>query len=183
VTSISGTAVTGTGENVAPGARGVYGRGRRDFDTAAARRAWIAARDAENVLDSPRSRTHSASRLWIQTLGGDVAQPLSLVKGTLDLLVLKALAWQPMHGFEIANWLEERSAGALDVDDSALYQGLYRLEARELIAAEWGITENGRRARYYKVTARGRAHLRQETATWVRYSETVTGILTGPQGA
>ena len=112
-----------------------------------------------------------------------MAQTLSLVKGTLDLLILRALAWQPMHGFEIANWLEERSGGALDVDDSALYQGLYRLEARELIAAEWGITENGRRARYYKVTARGKAHLKQETATWVRYSDTVTGILTGPQEA
>ena len=112
-----------------------------------------------------------------------MARPLTLVKGTLDLLILRALAWLPMHGFEIANWLEERSSGALEVDDSALYQGLYRLEARELIAAEWGITENGRRARYYKVTARGRAHLKQETSTWVRYTETVTGILTGPQDA
>jgi len=65
----------------------------------------------------------------------------------------------------------------------ALYQGLYRLEGRELIAAEWGVTENGRRARYYKVTARRKAHLKQETATWVRYTETVTGILTGPREA
>ena len=64
-----------------------------------------------------------------------------------------------------------------------LHQGLSRLEGRELIAAEWGITENGRRARYYKVTSRGKAHLKQETATWVRYTETVTGILTGPQEA
>jgi PadR family transcriptional regulator, regulatory protein PadR len=108
---------------------------------------------------------------------------LPIVKGTLDLLILKALARQPMHGFEIASWLEARSDGALDVDDSALYQGLYRLEGRELIAAEWGITENSRRARYYRITARGRTHLRQETATWVRYTTTVTGILTGPQGA
>jgi len=106
-------------------------------------------------------------------------QPLTLVKGTLDLLILRALAWQSMHGFEIASWLEDRSDGALDVDDSALYQGLYRLEGRELISAEWGITENGRRARYYRVTPRGKAHLKQETATWVRYTETVTGILTG----
>ena len=57
-------------------------------------------------------------------------QSLSLVKGTLDLLILRALAWQPMHGFEIARWLEERSSGALDIDDSALYQSLYRLEGR-----------------------------------------------------
>ena len=109
-------------------------------------------------------------------------QPLVLVKGTLDLLILRALVWQPMHGFEIANWLEERSSGALDVDDSALYQGLYRLEGKELIAAEWGITENGRRARYDKATPRGKSHLQHETATWVRYTETVTGILTAPQG-
>ena len=79
--------------------------------------------------------------------------------------------------------LRRRDLTERDVDDSALYQGLYRLEGRELIAAEWGITENGRRARYYKVTARGKAHLKQETATWVRYTETVTGILTGPQEA
>ena len=111
------------------------------------------------------------------------ADQLALVKGTLDVLVLKALSWGPMHGFEITTWLEDNSGGALDVDDSALYQGLYRLEGRELIAAEWGITENGRRARYYKVTPRGKAHLKQETATWVRYTETVTGILTGRQEA
>jgi transcriptional regulator len=110
-------------------------------------------------------------------------RPLALVKGTLDLLILRALAWQPMHGFEITTWLEARSGGALDVDDSALYQGLYRLEGRELIAAEWGVTENSRRARYYRLTPRGRTYLRQETSNWVRYAETVTGILTEPQKA
>jgi PadR family transcriptional regulator PadR len=103
---------------------------------------------------------------------------LPLVKGTLDLLILRALAWQPMHGFEIANWLEERSSGALDVDDSALYHALHRMEERGLIAAEWGVTENNRRARYYGVTSAGRAHLRAETARWLRYSQMVSGILT-----
>ena len=107
-----------------------------------------------------------------------MTQPLSLVKGTLDLLILRALAWQPMHGFEISNWLEERSAGALDVDDSALYHALHRMEERGLIAAEWGVTENNRRARYYSVTSAGRAHLRTETARWLRYSEMVSDILT-----
>ena len=90
----------------------------------------------------------------------------------------------PKGGLDLSrkkNALATLSAGK--PDDSALYQGLYRLEGRELIAAEWGITENGRRARYYKVTSRGRAHLKQETATWVRYTETVTGILTGAQDA
>ena len=106
--------------------------------------------------------------------------PLALVKGTLDVLVLRALAWAPMHGFEITTWLEDRSGGALGVDDSALYQALHRLEARVLVAAEWGVTANTRRARYYRLPAAGRAHLSAETARWVRYAETVTGILTAP---
>lgn len=108
---------------------------------------------------------------------------LAVVKGTLDALVLKALAWGPMHGFEVAAWLEARSNGALALDDSGLYQALYRLEGRGLVAAEWGVTENNRRARYYSVTAGGRAHLKRETVTWVRYASTVTGILTEPHGA
>ena len=107
-----------------------------------------------------------------------MGERLSVLKGTLDVLVLKALAWAPMHGFEITAWLEQRSRGKLALDDSALYQALYRLEGRGLIEAEWGVTENNRRARYYRIGAVGRAHLRRETATWVRYAETVTGILT-----
>ena len=65
---------------------------------------------------------------------------LPLLKGTLDVLVLKALSWAPMHGFEVTTWLEDRSGGKLDVEDSALYQAFYRLEARDLISAEWGVT-------------------------------------------
>ena len=107
-----------------------------------------------------------------------MAEPIPLVKGTLDVLVLRALAWTPMHGFEITTWLEERSGGALGIGDSALYQALHRMEARGLITAEWGRTDNNQRARYYKVTKAGRAHLAAETAQWVRYSELVTGILT-----
>ncbi len=107
-----------------------------------------------------------------------MADPLPLVKGTLDVLVLKALSWTPMHGFEITSWLEARSAGALGVQDSALYQALHRMETRGLVAAEWGTTGNNRRARYYSVTVPGRAHLAAETSRWVRYAETVTGILT-----
>ena len=109
--------------------------------------------------------------------------PLPVVKGTLDVLVLKALAWGPMHGFEVASWLEARSGGTLALDDSGLYQALYRLEGRELITAEWGVTENNRRARYYRVTRAGRTYLAKETATWVRYAETVTAILTAPASA
>ena len=107
-----------------------------------------------------------------------MAEPIPLVKGTLDVLVLRTLSWGRMHGFEITTWLEERSGGRLDVDDRALYQALQRLEERGLVEAEWGITENNRRARYYKVTTAGRAHLRDETKNWVSYSEAVTDILT-----
>ena len=111
-----------------------------------------------------------------------MADALPLVKGTLDALVLKALSWTPMHGFEITSWLEARSAGALGVQDSALYQALHRLEARGLAVAEWGVTANNQRARYYRLTRAGRARLASETAQWVRYAETVTGILTAAPG-
>ena len=109
-----------------------------------------------------------------------MADALPVVKGTLDVLVLKALAWTPMHGFEVTTWLEDRSGGKLDVEDSALYQAFYRLEARDLITAEWGVTENNRKARYYKITSAGRAHLRAQTVQWLRYAETVSDILTAP---
>ena len=112
-----------------------------------------------------------------------MTDPLPLVKGTLDVLVLKALSWAPMHGFEVITWLEARSGGALGVQDSALYQALYRLEARGLAAADWGVTANNQRARYYRLTEAGRDHLAAGTAQWVRYAETVTGILTAPRTA
>jgi PadR family transcriptional regulator, regulatory protein PadR len=111
-----------------------------------------------------------------------VADTMPLLRGTLDVLVLKALSWAPMHGFEITTWLEARSNGALGIQDSALYQAMHRLEARDLVTAEWGVTENNQRARYYKLTRAGRAYLVAETAQWVRYARTVTGILTTAAG-
>ena len=104
-------------------------------------------------------------------------EPFAVLKGTLDVLVLKALTWQPMHGFEITSWLENRSGHRLALEDAALYQALYRLEKRGLVAASWGVTEANRRARYYKITAAGRSGLVAETAQWVRYAETMTDIL------
>lgn len=102
---------------------------------------------------------------------------LPLLKGTLDLLILKTLSWGPMHGYAIASWLEQRSDGELGVDDSALYQALQRMETRELITAEWGVTNTGRKARFYRLTTRGRQHLKAEAATWVRYTSSVSSIL------
>jgi DNA-binding PadR family transcriptional regulator len=88
-----------------------------------------------------------------------------------------------MHGFEIVTWLERAARGSLDIDDSALYQAVYRLEERGLVETSWGVTENNRRARYYSITAEGRSHLRAETKNWVHYAETVTNILTAPRNA
>jgi PadR family transcriptional regulator len=102
---------------------------------------------------------------------------LPLLKGTLDLLILKTLSWGPMHGYGIATWLEARSGGTLGVDDSALYQALQRMEGRGWLTAEWGTSENNRRARYYKLTTVGRQRLRTESSTWLRYTQSVTAIL------
>ncbi|HEX9562822.1 MAG TPA: PadR family transcriptional regulator [Gemmatimonadaceae bacterium] len=109
-----------------------------------------------------------------------MAESLPVVKGTLDVLVLKALSWGPMHGFEVTRWLEERSGGKLGIEDSALYQSLYRLEERGFLSGEWGVTENNRRARYYRVTSDGRTHLRAQATQWVKYAEAVSGILSAP---
>jgi transcriptional regulator len=87
---------------------------------------------------------------------------VAILKGTLDVLVLRTLSWGPRHAFEITSWLEEQSNGRLSCDDSALIQALHRMEARGLVDAEWAVTENGRRARYYRITAAGRAWLRAE---------------------
>ena len=103
---------------------------------------------------------------------------MALLKGTLDVLVLKALTWGPMHGFEIVSWLEERSDGHLEVGDAALLQALHRMEERELIVAQWGMTKNGRRARYYEMTAAGRAHLRAESKALTEHVAALTSVLT-----
>lgn len=102
---------------------------------------------------------------------------LAVLKGTLDVLVLKTLAWGPMHGFEITTWLEESSNSGLDIEDAALYQALRRMEERGYVEAQMGLTENNRRARYYKLTQRGQDHLKAETARWMRYADMLTAIL------
>lgn len=102
---------------------------------------------------------------------------MALLKGTLDVLVLKALSWGPMHGFEITSWLEQRSGGRLNVVDAALLQALHRMEERKLIAAEWRVTENRRRARYYQLTETGRATLRADAAALVDHVDALTTIL------
>ncbi len=100
-----------------------------------------------------------------------------LLHGTLDLLVLKALSWESMHGYGISKSIEERTKDELEIVDSALYKCLHRLEDAGAIAAEWGISDSNRRAKYYSLTVRGRQRLRSETATWKRYVAAVSGVL------
>jgi PadR family transcriptional regulator, regulatory protein PadR len=102
---------------------------------------------------------------------------MALLKGTLDVLVLKTLSWGPMHGFQIINWIETRSNRRVDVADAALVQAMHRLEARGLVTAEWGETKNGRQARFYSLTAAGRAHLKVEAAALADHVEALTSIL------
>src|SRR5579862_1932968 len=109
---------------------------------------------------------------------GIMEKELPLLKGTVDMLVLKALTWGAAHGFGISQWLDERSAGAIGLDDSSMYQVLHRLEGRGLVVAEWRLSENNRRARYYSLTPAGRTALKSQTASWLRYSDVVTGLVT-----
>jgi transcriptional regulator len=102
---------------------------------------------------------------------------LDLLKGTLDVLVLKALTWGPRHGYGVARWIEDATGGALQVEEGALYHGLHRLERRGWVASEWGVSDTNRRARYYTLTPEGRQHLVAQTATWTRYAEAVFAAL------
>jgi PadR family transcriptional regulator PadR len=105
--------------------------------------------------------------------------PLPLVQGTLDLLVLRTLASGSMHGYGIATLVHERTGGDLVVEDAALYQALHRLDRQGLVEAEWRPSENNRRARYYTLTRAGRKRLRDEVASWRRYSRAVEALLDG----
>jgi PadR family transcriptional regulator len=103
-----------------------------------------------------------------------------ILRGTLDLLVLKAVSAAPAHGYEIARWVEAATADALHIEDGSLYPALYRLEARGLIDAEWRLTDDRRRAKYYALTAAGRKRLREETASWTRYAHAIFAALEIP---
>ena len=102
---------------------------------------------------------------------------LELLQGTLDVLIFKSLSWGPAHGYAVAELVRERSGEELKVEEGALYPALHRLEKRGLLEAEWGVSENNRRAKFYRLTAAGRAHLRAETQVWKRYAAAVTRVL------
>jgi len=99
---------------------------------------------------------------------------LDVVRGTLDLLVLRALSWGPMHGLAALRWIEDRTRGELQIEDGALYPALHRLEQKGWLESEWGYTDGGRRARFYQLTAAGRRHLNAELSRWERFSAALT---------
>jgi transcriptional regulator len=101
-------------------------------------------------------------------MGENMEKPLDLVQGTLDMLVLRTLKRGRMHGYAIAESIHQRSDDVLHIEEGALYPALHRLELRGLLAAEWGLSENNRRAKYYRLTAAGQRYLEAERATWDR---------------
>ena len=105
------------------------------------------------------------------------ARSLDLLQGTVDVLILKTLSWEPMHGYSIAKWIEQRTDGVLGIADAALYQALHRLEKRGWIAAQWGLSENNRKAKYYQLTSAGRQQLRAEVTQIRRYVDALYKVL------
>lgn len=102
---------------------------------------------------------------------------LDLLQGTLDLLVLKALSRDTGHGYAVATWIRERSNDEFLVEEGALYPALHRLERRGWVESEWGLSENNRKAKYYRLTSKGRAQLRAEVSRWDRYVSAVGRVL------
>ena len=103
--------------------------------------------------------------------------PGDLLQGTLDLLILKALARGAMHGYSVAEWIHASSQDVLRVEEGALYPALHRLELRGLLSSEWGLSDNNRRAKYYALTAAGRKQLAEESEYWRRMSGAVSRVL------
>jgi transcriptional regulator len=106
----------------------------------------------------------------------DKAQ-LELVRGTLDVLILKSLVWGPLHGYAVTNLIHRQTDQALLVEEGTLYPALWRLEHKGLVEGEWGLSENNRKAKFYRLTPEGRRSLRRETQTWQAYSAAVSKML------
>jgi transcriptional regulator len=100
-----------------------------------------------------------------------------LIQGTLEMLVLKALLRGPLHGYGVAEWIEQTSQQVLKVEEGALYPALHRLELRGLLKAKWGASENNRRAKFYELTAEGHRRLNAETQRWARLSSAVAFVM------
>jgi len=110
-------------------------------------------------------------------MGKDQEKSGDLLQGTLDMLILKTLARGPLHGYGIAESIHQRSEDVLRVEEGALYPALHRLELRGLLASEWGVSENNRRAKYYRLTAAGRRYLEAERAQWNRLVAAIARVM------
>jgi transcriptional regulator len=102
---------------------------------------------------------------------------LDVIRGTLDLLILKTLSWGPMHGLAVLRWIEQTSRDQLRLEEGALYPALHRLELKRWLEAEWGLTDQNRSAKYYRLTALGRKQLAAEVTRWTRYTKVVSYII------
>ena len=102
---------------------------------------------------------------------------LEFKRGAIELLVLKAVSWGPMHGYAIARWIQETTDDALRVEEGSLYPALHRLEDKGLVDASWGVSETKRQAKFYSLTTRGRAALRVEIDSWTRFSEAIAKVI------
>jgi len=105
------------------------------------------------------------------------SQPMDLLQGTLDVLVLRTLSWGSMHGYAVSRWIHQRTDGVLEIEDAPLYKALHRLERAGFVSAEWGLSENNRRARYYTLTPSGQRQLKAQESSWRRYAEAVFKVL------
>jgi transcriptional regulator len=103
---------------------------------------------------------------------------VALLQGTLDVIVLKTLSWGPMHGYAVARWIQQTTDDVLRVEEGSLYPALYRLETRGCVKSSWGLSENNRRAKYYRLTPAGRRQLAEESTTWAVFSDALGKILT-----
>ena len=104
-------------------------------------------------------------------------QSIEFLKGTLDLMILKTLSWGPAHGYGIARWIEQCTDDVLQVEEGSLYPALYKLEDAGLVVADWGVTENNRRAKFYRLTAAGKKQLRTSHDYWAKFAKAVSRVL------
>ncbi len=102
---------------------------------------------------------------------------LDLLQGTLDVLVLRTLIFGEMHGYAVSRWIRQRTDGVIEIEDAPLYKALHRLERAGCVEASWGVSENNRRARFYKLTPTGRRKLHEQESVWRRYAEAVFKVL------
>ena len=108
--------------------------------------------------------------------------PMNLIRGTLDVLILRTLSWEPLHGYAISKWIREQSEDVFQIEEGALYPALRRLEERGMIEGEWSLTDTGREAKFYTLTPEGRKRMRSEVKDWTRYVEAMGKVLKGKPG-